>query len=43
MSYFDVIFLCDVISSIGPNISEADTYIDTKQQQQTNKQSQIVK
>ena len=26
MRYFDVIFLSDVNSSIGSNISEADTY-----------------
>jgi len=27
MHYFDVIFLRHVISSIGPNISDCDTYI----------------
>jgi len=27
MCYFDVILLRDVISSIGPTISEADTYL----------------
>jgi len=27
MFYFDVILLSDVISSIGPKISDADTYI----------------
>jgi len=26
MCYFDVILLSDVISSIGPKISDADTY-----------------
>ena len=27
MCYFDVILLSDVISSIGPKISDADTYV----------------
>jgi len=28
MCYFDVILLSDVMSSIGPKISDADTYIN---------------
>jgi len=28
MCYFDVILLSDVISSIGPKISDADTYFN---------------
>ena len=27
MRYFDVIYLIDVISSIGPTISDTDTFI----------------
>ena len=29
MCYFDVILLSDVISSIGPKISDADTYVNS--------------
>ena len=28
MCYFDVILLSDVVSSIGPKISDADTYMN---------------
>jgi len=27
MCYFDVVLLSDVISSIGPKVSDADTYV----------------
>ena len=29
MGYFDVLFLDDVISAIGPKISDADTNVNT--------------
>jgi len=29
ISYFDVILLSDVISSIGPKLSDCDTYVST--------------